>query len=335
MKRVALDKAEHKLAFGEPKARTASPFKRALAKFAIAASAVVVAFIFPLKQVYSQSEKEVANLLSGNGKTIAFTPPTSGASTFDITNAGDPPKVTGTGPDVKTATNAPKIYGEKFCDVRIADGKIIVENYVANGNKFEDELALSNLKIKYMKNLQIVYIKDKNIVYLRGDYGIYSVTFDVKGDKCHIVGEGYAIPRLVSSTFVKSSDNSTIVFTEEKSMIIFKVGEWPPALFNHDGSEFFTHEGAVYEDAAKKINVASTPTTLFVKSGEQIFIIKYDDRLGPGPALENPILDKYLYEGRETVRIRDPSMPGQYMVLDPKNGTLGLFNEPTEVGMIR
>jgi len=216
-----------------------------------------------------------------------------------------------------TGTNAPKIYGEKFCDVKVMDGKVVVENYVVNGEKIN---SVADLKFKNfdMKNLQIIYMKDKNIVFLQGDHGICKIKFSVDGSA---VTNGLQIPSLVSPKFVKSNDNSVIAFTSEKTLFVANVGDWPPQQFAHDGSEFFTHQGAVYDDPAKGIFIATTPTTLFVKVAEKINVINYDLQFGEGP----PFVDPKITSEKGMLVIKDPSMPDQYMLYDPINLTIGLY----------
>ena len=256
--------------------------KRAFAKAALFTSALVVAFTFTLKHVFSQSEMEVAKLLAGTDKTIAFTPPssTSNSNTFDMSKAGDPPKVTGTGSDpnlseknptyTKAPTNAPKIYGEKFCDVKLANDKVVLDNVHINGKIASFGELNIEIKLKDMSNLQIIYMKNVNAVVLRGDHGLCTLKISEENGRIYVEGGGYYIPELVGSIFVKSSDDKILSFPSEKSLFVFENGAWPPVTHAHDGSEFFTHKGAVYEDAVKGILVASTPTTaLFSINGIQ------------------------------------------------------------------
>jgi hypothetical protein len=262
----------------------------------------------------------------------AYTETTDGNSIFETSSFGDPPAsgMDGNDPklnDTKTKTNAPVNYGEKFCDVKVMDGKVVVENYFVNGEKNNYEVNNLLLKSEEMKNLQIIYIRESDMIYLRGDHGLYYVKFFVDGAIKNVEVAGLGFPTLISSKFVKGNDNSLIVFTTEKTIAIVKVGEWPPQTFAHDGSEFFTHKGAVYEDLAKGIIVATTPTTLFVKVKDKIQVINYNLQFGEGPALEKPIID---LEGVH-IRIRDLTMSGDgttfKIIIDPATMKMGICEE--------
>jgi len=236
------------------------------------------------------------------------------------------PKV-GPGPN----PNAPIIIGEKFCDVSFEGENVIFENVSIADKDIKVSVGLHDeTNGNFQKGVTIVFVKQTNSILIHNGKLLAHYRFIKDPNKYGgldleqvVIAEVKGLP--FSKSPIVSKDGSLVIFAQDDGAIIYlteKSGK--ESVYGLEG-KLFTHPGAVYEDVEKGIFVASTPTALFVKTGEKIIIINYNIQFGEGPAFTNPTLDKY----KDKIRIRDPTMPDQYMRLDPLKMTIGLFDNPS------
>jgi hypothetical protein len=200
--------------------------------------------------------------------------------------------------------NAPIIFGEKFCDVRFSGKMIFFENNRILGTNLSAEMKVHNKRMEnFQKEAIIVYLKKKNTIFLHN--GLLLLQFVCEKDPTS--PEGMTLRQVSEIESINNSFDSNVVISDNEDIVIFTIGNRSLIcdIDNEKNDEIdgiiFTHNEAIYNDAAAGIFVATTPTCLFVKTEEKTIEISYDD-IGL-PTMTNPTLTFNL--NKKMVEMRD------------------------------
>ena len=201
--------------------------------------------------------------------------------------------------------------GEKFCDVEVKDGTISVFDYVFNGQKYGGEIRSDRLKPEEMQGARIFYFKDQKSFYVITDYKIVFFKLAVQNGTLR-AGIFYSavMDNKINPESIVSKDNSFLLLSTKNQLLSLVVGGLPTDTadpiqgFSFDGSRFFTHEDAIYEDPTNGIFVATTPTTLFVHTPKGINLWEYSEMVEGMQPISHPKID--IESG--WIRIRDPTI---------------------------
>gem|GEM_PF-6314231 len=232
------------------------------------------------------------------------------------------------------------IIGEPFCDVRFEGEKVIFENIkLANQNIMMTDEVHSEVRGDFQKDATIVFVKQNKSVFVHNGLMLAQYRFtkdsnevgDVRLDRISVTesrGNNH-----IEKTAIIAKDGSLVIFPCEQATLIYETAKDKKNIHELSG-RIFTHPGAIYEDIENGIFVATTPTELFVKINEKVFLIVYNTRWGDGPALVKPIITRL---DNNDIELTDSTMPEQRILIDSKTGANGLFDIPkkptTTIGM--
>jgi len=250
----------------------------------------------------------------GNIKTQVNKPADEQTQIMMAASGESTPENTYTVPDARPKTTekpAPvvnklgqTIIGEPFCDVRFEGDKIIFKNFAFTNEITEMSKEVHNeTQGSFKKQATIVYLKERHTILVHCGYCLVHLRIEKDlstGKWKDPYVSTFEADSLIANVIVPK-DGSFAMFQVGNSMLVYQTGKDRP--FSIDG-RIFTHAGAIYEDAARGVFIATTPTELFVKTRENTITYNYIER--GLRELQMP----YFIEGKErnVIEMRDANL---------------------------